>query len=99
MKDRSPEDLLIAIVDPNREVNPQYFSTRILTTDGVVLDGIVGTETATSITLKREKGETVTVLKVKIEKLVRSTLSLMPEGLEKVIDLQQMADLIRYIRE
>jgi putative membrane-bound dehydrogenase-like protein len=99
VKDRTPEDLLIAIVDPNREVNPQYVATRILTTDGVVLDGIVGAETATSVTLKREKGETVTVLKVKIDKLVRSTLSLMPEGLEKVIDLQQMADLIRYIKE
>jgi putative membrane-bound dehydrogenase-like protein len=99
VRDKSPDDLLIAILDPNREVNPQYVSTRILTKDGLVLDGIVATETATSVTLKREKGETDTILKVKIEKMVRSTLSLMPEGLEKNIDFQQMADLIKFIKE
>ena len=99
VRDKSPEDLLTAILDPNREVNPLYVAVRILTTDGAVLDGLAGAETATSVTLKREKGETDTILKVKIEKLVRSTLSLMPEGLEKTIDLQQMADLIAFIKE
>ncbi len=98
VRDKSPEDLLVAILDPNREVNPLYVAVRILTTDGVVLDGLAGAETATSVTLKREKGETDTILKIKIEKLVRSTLSLMPEGLEKTIDLQQMADLIAFIK-
>jgi putative membrane-bound dehydrogenase-like protein len=96
---RSPEDLLIAIIDPNREVNPQYVSTRIRTTDGDVIDGIVVSETATSVTLRREKGETYTILRIKIDKLVRSTFSLMPEGLEKTIDHQAMADLIQFIRE
>ncbi len=99
VKQRSAEEILVAILDPNREVNPQYVSTRILTTDGSVVDGIVAAETATTVTLKREKGETETILKVKIEKMVRSAFSLMPEGLEKAIDLQQMADLIAFIRE
>lgn len=99
MKDKTPEDLLTAILDPNREVNPLYVAVRILTTDGLVLDGLAGAETATSVTLKREKGEVDVILKIKIDRLVRSTLSLMPEGLEKTIDAQQMADLIRFIKE
>jgi putative heme-binding domain-containing protein len=89
----------VAILDPNREVNPQFVAVRILTTSGVVLDGLVASETATSVTLKRQGGDVDTILKVRIEKMVRSTLSLMPEGLEKVLDQQQLADLIAFLKE
>jgi putative heme-binding domain-containing protein len=99
VKQRTPEELLIAILDPNREVNPQFVAVRILTTGGDVLDGLVASENATSVTLKRQGGDTDTILRVRIEKLVRSTLSLMPEGLEKSVDLQQMADIIQFIKE
>jgi putative membrane-bound dehydrogenase-like protein len=99
VKQKTPEELLIAILDPNREVAPQYVAVRILTTSGLVLDGLIAAETATSVTLKRQGGEVDTILKVRIEKQLRSTLSLMPEGLEKVIDAQQLADLIQFIKE
>jgi putative membrane-bound dehydrogenase-like protein len=99
VKQRTPEELIVAILDPNREVNPQYVAVRILTTSGVVLDGLVAQETATSVTLKRQGGDVDTILKVRIDKMVRSTLSLMPEGLEKVLDAQQLADLIQFLKE
>jgi putative heme-binding domain-containing protein len=65
----------------------------------VVLDGLVAEENATSVTLKRQGGEVDTILKVRIDKLVRSNLSLMPEGLEKTVDVQGMADLIQFLKE
>ena len=99
VKQRTPEQLLIAILDPSREVNPQYVAVRIKTTSDQVLDGLIASENATSVTLKRQEGLTDTILKVNIDKMVRSTLSLMPEGLEKSVDLQGMADLIQFLRE
>ncbi len=99
VKQRTPEQLMIAILDPNREVNPQFTAVRIKTTSDQVLDGLVAAETATSLTLKRQEGLVDTILKVNIDKIVRSKLSLMPEGLEKTIDPQQLADLIQFIRE
>jgi putative membrane-bound dehydrogenase-like protein len=99
VKQKTPEELIVAILDPNREVNPQYVAVRILTTSGVVLDGLVASETATSVTLKRQGGQVDTILKVRIDKMVRSTLSLMPEGLEKALDQQALADLIQFIKE
>jgi putative membrane-bound dehydrogenase-like protein len=99
VRERVPEDLLTHILDPNREVNPQFASVRILTTDGAVVDGIAAAETATSVTLKRAQGEVLVVLKVKVDKMVKSALSLMPEGVERDVDVQGMADLIRYLRE
>lgn len=99
VKQKTPEELLIAILDPNREVNPQYMAVRIKTTSDQVLDGLIASENATSVTLKRQEGLVDTILKVNIDKMIRSTLSLMPEGLEKVVDPAQMADLIRYLKE
>jgi putative membrane-bound dehydrogenase-like protein len=99
VKQRTPEELLVAILDPSREVNPQYVAVRIKTTSDQVLDGLIASENATSVTLKRQEGLVDTILKVNIDKLVRSNLSLMPEGLEKTVDAQQMADLIQFLKE
>jgi putative membrane-bound dehydrogenase-like protein len=99
VKQKTPEELLIAILDPSREVNPQYVAVRIKTTSDQVLDGLIAAENATSVTLKRQEGLVDTILKVNIDKMVRSTLSLMPEGFEKTVDAQAMADLIQYLKQ
>ena len=62
------------------------------------MSGILSGETASSVTLRRAEGAQDTVLRAQIESLTSTNLSLMPEGLEKEIDLQQMADLIRYLQ-
>ena len=54
-------------------------------------------QSATSITLKKEKAETITILRGDIEELVSSNKSLMPEGFEKDLSLQSMADLIAWM--
>ena len=51
MKARGPEAILLNVLDPNREVNPQYLSYAVLTTDGRQLTGMIAAETATSVTL------------------------------------------------
>jgi putative membrane-bound dehydrogenase-like protein len=99
VRTRTPEELLVAILDPSREVNPQYAALRVMTTGGDVIDGLAGAENATALTLKRPGGETVTLLRLRIEKLARSSLSLMPEGFEKALDPAAMADLLRFLRE
>jgi putative membrane-bound dehydrogenase-like protein len=98
VKMRSPEELLVAILDPNREINPQFLVMKIRTTSGDVLDGVIAAESAASLTLKRAEGEPVTLPRSSIDRLAPTTLSLMPEGLEKAVDVAQMADLVEYIR-
>ena len=98
VKDKTPEELMVQILDPNREINQKYVNHRILTKSGVIVDGILLSDTATSVTLRRAKGETDTILKVSIEKMITTGVSLMPEGLEKGISVQDMADLIAFIR-
>ncbi len=98
MKARGTEAILLNVLDPNREVNPQYLSYALLTADGRQLTGLITAETATSVTLKRADNATDTVLRIDIDQLKSSGMSLMPEGLEKQIDQQAMADLLEYLR-
>lgn len=98
MKARGPEAILLNVLDPNREVNPQYLNYSVLTSDGRQLTGIIAAETATSITLRRADNATDTVLRIDIEQLKSTGMSLMPEGMEKQIDQQSMADLLEFLR-
>ncbi|MEO8497797.1 MAG: PVC-type heme-binding CxxCH protein, partial [Planctomycetota bacterium] len=78
MQNRGPEAILTNVLVPNREVNPQYLNYVLLTTDGRALTGMIAAETATSVTLKRADNATDTVLRIDIEALQSTGLSLMP---------------------
>jgi putative membrane-bound dehydrogenase-like protein len=95
---RTPEDLLVHILDPNREVAPNYVNYNVETTDGRVLTGLIADESANAVTLKRAEGVTEVVPRGRIESIASSGQSLMPEGLEKGLEPQNLADLIVFVR-
>ncbi|MBA3480872.1 MAG: c-type cytochrome [Pirellulales bacterium] len=95
----TPEALLISVLDPNREVDPKYLQYTLLTVDGLAKSGMIAAETATSVTLKREQNATETIPRADIETLESTGMTLMPEGFEKAIDKQSLADLIAYLRQ
>jgi putative heme-binding domain-containing protein len=95
---RPPEDLLLHILDPNREVAPNYVNYLVATVDGRTLSGIIVAESATAITLKRAEGVTDVVPRAQVEAVTSTGQSLMPEGLEKGLLPQDFADLIAFIR-
>ena len=98
MKNRGAETILLNVLDPNRELNPEFTEYVVATRQGQVFSGLIAAETATSLTLRQgENKPDITVLRVDIEDLKNSGRSLMPEGLEKTIDHQAMADLIAYL--
>ena len=80
-------------------MNPEYLNYQVLSTDGKAMTGMIGAESATSITLKRGDGATNTILRSDIEELQSTGVSIMPEGLEETIDQQAMADLIAYLMQ
>lgn len=95
---RAPEELLVHILDPNREVAPTYLNYTVATSDGRVLSGILVEETSRALTLKRAEGAIDVVPRDQIEAVKSSGLSIMPEGVEKLIDPAAMADLIAFLR-
>ncbi|WP_170267059.1 PVC-type heme-binding CxxCH protein [Brevifollis gellanilyticus] len=93
------EQILTNVLDPNREVSPNFALYIIETNDGRFLSGLISSETAGNLTLKRADGGTDSVLRSEIKSLTSPGISLMPEGLEAAITPQQMADLIEFLRK
>jgi len=99
MVTRGAESMLFNILAPSREVEPRFLEYVLTTTDGQVLTGLISGETSTSVTLRGADGKPNTVLRSDIANMFTTGKSLMPEGFEKVIDKQSMADLITYLQE
>ena len=97
IRQRGLAAVLLNVLDPNREVKPKYLTYILETTEGRILTGMIAAETANSITIRRVDGTTIAVQRVEIEALRSTGLSFMPEGLEKMIDVPAMADLLSYL--
>jgi len=95
---KQPAQILADVLQPNRAIDNNYVGYNVITSDGRVLSGILTSETATTITLKQPEGKSVTLLRSEIDEIRSSGVSLMPEGLEKNIPHQAMADLISFIK-
>ncbi len=96
---RGSETMLIHILDPNREIQPQYLNYVAITTDGKTVSGMIASESSTSIRLQRAEGVTETILRNELEELQSTGVSLMPEGLEAEVDPQSMADLLAFLSD
>jgi putative membrane-bound dehydrogenase-like protein len=98
VQERTPDQLLEQVLDPNREINPAYINYTVALSDGRIFTGMIASESATSVTLKRAEGATDVILRSQIDDMISTGISLMPEGLEKDITPEQLADVIAYVR-
>src|SRR5262249_41382125 len=96
--DKSPEGLLIAILDPNRNVEARYVSYTAQTKNGLTYTGVLASETATSITLISQEGKEQVILRTNLYELTSSGKSAMPEGLEKDLRPQDVPGMISHVR-
>ncbi len=91
-------DFLVAILDPNAAINPNFLAYMVETGDGRSLSGIVRHETASSLTVVQAGGIRETILRSDLKQVRASAVSLMPEGLEQGMVPQDMADLIAWLK-
>jgi putative heme-binding domain-containing protein len=96
---KGKEDLLTSILDPNAAMAPEYANYLVETSRGVLLNGIIAGETASSVTLARANGETDTILRSEIRDIRTEGLSLMPDGLEQGLGAADLADLLGYLQQ
>jgi putative membrane-bound dehydrogenase-like protein len=95
---RRPADaLLIDILDPNRQLKPLFQNYVLHTSDGRVHSGMITEETPNAVRLQQADGTSREVLRIQIETLKSTGVSFMPEGLEKTINEQAMADLFTFL--
>jgi putative membrane-bound dehydrogenase-like protein len=97
LKNSSREYILTHMLDPNRTVDARYRLYLIETTDGKSLMGIVQNETETSVTLRQPFGGGTTILRSNMVRIQSLERSMMPDGLEEGLSVQDMADLLQFI--
>jgi len=97
LKNKTSEILINDILDPSREVDQRFLNYLVQTRDGRLLTGVLAAETANSVTLRRAQRAEDTILRGEIELMKATTQSIMPEGFEKHLTKQELADLIRYL--
>jgi putative heme-binding domain-containing protein len=98
LSDKSPEFLLTAILDPNRAVEARYADYIAVTDSGQTFTGMLAAETGTNVTLIGQQGKQQVILRSELESLSASGKSLMPEGLEKDLTKQDLANIIGLLR-
>jgi putative membrane-bound dehydrogenase-like protein len=97
VKNTGKEKMLTNILDPNREVAPNYTAYVVETKDGDSQIGIIASETASSVTLRMALGMEVVLPRDTIKSMRSAGLSMMPEGLEEGMKPQDLADLIEFV--
>lgn len=97
--DKSTAGLLNAIFDPNQAVESRYIGYTAVTRGGLSLNGLLASETSTSVTLVAADGKKHVILRSELEELFSTGKSAMPEGLEKDITPVEMTDLLAFIRK
>jgi putative heme-binding domain-containing protein len=98
LTNQSKDELLSNILDPNASIAAGYEEYLVQTADGRMITGVIANQNATSVTLRRSKGEEDTVLRSAISEMRALTVSSMPENLEEGISLEQMKDLLEYLK-
>jgi putative membrane-bound dehydrogenase-like protein len=95
---KSGDYLLRAILDPNAAVEARYVNYTAMTRAGLNFNGMLVSETATSITLVGADGKEQVILRTDLDELFSTGRSVMPDGLEKDISKPQMADLLTFLK-
>lgn len=97
LRNKTPEVLIVDILDPSRDVDPRYINYLVTTKAGRSLSGLIAVETPASVTLRRAEKAEDTILRTQIDEIQASGKSLMPDELEKQLTKQDLADLISYL--
>jgi putative heme-binding domain-containing protein len=99
MVSRGMESVLFNVLVPNGEVDPKFLEYVVVTNGGEVIPGVIASETSTAVTIRGADNKTTTVLRVDIDEIQNTRRSLMPDGFEKTIDKQAMANLLTFLQQ
>jgi putative membrane-bound dehydrogenase-like protein len=93
----SKDQLLTSILEPSLAVRPDYVTQVVVSKEGQNLVGIITDENSTTVTLKQVGGDTLVWPQLNVQSIEPQAWSLMPEGLEVGLSVQDLADLMEFV--
>jgi putative membrane-bound dehydrogenase-like protein len=96
---RAEEAILKDVLAPNEQLTAGYLTYEVVLRSGETMAGTLGSESATSLTVKLPAGMEREVLLKDVQRVRTLPVSLMPEGLALNITPGELADVIAWLRE
>jgi putative heme-binding domain-containing protein len=94
---RAPEFVMESILEPSREIAPEYEAIAVATKEGRVLVGLRINETNFSIQLTEENGRFHSLLKRDLDEFKVLGTSLMPGNIAELLTVKELHDLFGYL--
>jgi putative membrane-bound dehydrogenase-like protein len=95
---RAEETILRDILLPNETIRPGYETYQVETRRGDSYQGILASESPTSLTLRLPSGDELTVLRKRVTRSRAYKVSLMPASHYQVLGPQDVADIVAFLR-
>jgi putative heme-binding domain-containing protein len=90
-------EILEAILEPSKKVDPKYVTTTVITTTGKTEIGFVESKTDTSLTLLMAEGKRKTIPADEIDETFETKQSSMPENLASTLAPVEFLDVVEYL--
>ena len=94
---RAPEFIMESILQPSKDIAPEYEAVAVATKDGRVITGLRVNETNFSIQLREENGRFHSFLKRDLDEVKVLKKSLMPENFAELLTVKELHDLFAYL--
>jgi putative heme-binding domain-containing protein len=92
------ELMLLSVINPNAEIREGYQTRLVATSDGRLLSGILVEQDPQIVVLRSVEGTLMAIARDEIEEMSVAPQSMMPVGLLKQYNDQELRDLFGYLR-
>jgi putative heme-binding domain-containing protein len=94
---RAPEFIMESILEPSKDIAPEFETVAVATKEGRVITGFRIYETNFNIQLREENGRFHSLIKRDLDEVKVSKKSLMPENFGELLTLKELHDLFAYL--
>ena len=94
---RAPEYIMESILDPSKDIDPDYEAVTVVTMKGKAITGLRVNESNFSIQLREENGKFHSFQKSELESVTVLKKSLMPDNMAEVLTVKELHDLFAFL--
>jgi len=94
---RAPEFIMESILQPSKDIDPQFEALRVVTKKGLIIVGLRVNETNFSVQLREENGRFHSFDKSELDEISVLKKSLMPENIAEQLSVKELHDVFAYL--
>ena len=94
---RSPEYIMESILQPSKDIDPDYEAVTVVTLRGKAITGLRINESNFSIQLREENGKFHSFQKSELDSVTVLKKSLMPDNMAEVLTVKELHDLFAFL--